>query len=290
MDVSLLTSEEKVQGSMDWHLKRQKCIGGSDAAAILGVSPWKTAYQLWLEKVGPLKIKPPNEPQKRGLDLEPAARHWFMDHTYYETQPEVRMHPKYPWMIASFDGMTKDGKIAVEVKCPGKKDHESARQGIVPIHYAPQLNHLLAVSGLDMIYYLSFDGEDGYLLEFQRNEKDIEDLISKELKFFGCMRTLLPPELTSKDVIHRFDEEWKTVAEEYKAAKHVLKWFESREEELRDRLIELANDSCSEGAGIKLTKYAKIGPVQYSVIPELKEIDLSKYRKQTTTCWRIGEV
>ena len=39
---------------IDWLKERQKGIGGSDVAAILGMSPWRTPYQVWEEKTTPI--------------------------------------------------------------------------------------------------------------------------------------------------------------------------------------------------------------------------------------------
>lgn len=41
-----------VNNRKEWLKARQKGIGGSDAASVLGISPWKTNVQLWEEKTG----------------------------------------------------------------------------------------------------------------------------------------------------------------------------------------------------------------------------------------------
>ena len=64
------------QRSGEWHQYRAKRIGASDAPIICGLSPWKSAIQLWMEKTG--KITQPdssgNFAIQRGIRLEPVVR------------------------------------------------------------------------------------------------------------------------------------------------------------------------------------------------------------------------
>ena len=58
--------------------KRRNYIGGSDAAAILGVDPWKTKADLWLEKTGRLEDRPlDSKPAELGNDIEDSLLRWF---------------------------------------------------------------------------------------------------------------------------------------------------------------------------------------------------------------------
>jgi predicted phage-related endonuclease len=93
-------------------------------------------------------------------------------------------------MIASFDGISVKRDYALEIKCPGKKDHGTALKGSIPIKYYPQLQHQLAVCGLDFIYYYSFDGEDGVTLIVQRDDDFIKNMIDKEKQFWDHLQTL----------------------------------------------------------------------------------------------------
>jgi putative phage-type endonuclease len=57
---------------------RRRYIGGSDAASILGVDPWKTKVDLWLEKTGRLVDEPlTSEPAELGSDIEDSLLRWF---------------------------------------------------------------------------------------------------------------------------------------------------------------------------------------------------------------------
>ena len=49
---------------------RNKCIGSSDAPVILGVSPWATSYDLWLQKTGQVPATEENQAMRIGTVLE----------------------------------------------------------------------------------------------------------------------------------------------------------------------------------------------------------------------------
>ncbi len=53
-----------------WLAERRKSIGGSDAAAIVGMNHYVTPYMLWADKTGRLPDKPDNEAMRQGRDLE----------------------------------------------------------------------------------------------------------------------------------------------------------------------------------------------------------------------------
>ncbi len=60
-----------------WHEWRRGGIGSSDAAAIMGVSPWRTPKEVWEEKVYGTSVIIDNSAMARGRELEPIARTWF---------------------------------------------------------------------------------------------------------------------------------------------------------------------------------------------------------------------
>src|ERR1700733_7030732 len=203
-----------MQQTPQWLQYRKNKIGSSDACAIMGASPWSTPYELWLEKMDLYPDKPMNPAMQRGLDLQDKALDCFSTMTGLHMFPDVKVHPKHDFMIASLDGITLDGQHIVEVKCPGPKNHDLALCGKIPDHYMPQLQHQLEVCGHLHMYYFSFDGENGVVLDVFRDEKYVKELIEKEKEFWYCMQNGIPPELTDRDSIHKDDIEWEMLAEE----------------------------------------------------------------------------
>lgn len=277
------------QNTDEWLNFRKNKIGASDCPIIMGISPWKTPYQLWSEKIGITEPSVANQAMQRGTALEESARHKYIEMSGTNVFPQVVIHPTYPWMIASMDGRDISGEHAVEIKCPGKADHGSSQCGIIPIKYYPQLQHQLEVCGLEKMFYFSFDGVSGVILEIHRNDKYIEAMIKQEKEFFRCMQELESPVLTDRDYVQRNDNAWVNTAIEYKLTKLQLKELERKENELRERLAIMSGQKNSMGGGIKLQKIAKKGLIDYSKIEELRNIKLDVYRKPTSIYWKIME-
>lgn len=278
-----------IQQTAEWHEMRQEKIGASDAPIIMGVSPWKTPYQLWEEKVGLSKNNKQTEWMKRGLDLEEEARKVFERETGLIVFPTVMFHKEHEFMMASLDGITIEGKHAVEIKCPGKVDHFKAMSGEIPEKYYPQLQHQLEVTGLDMIYYLSYTKDTWRIIEVQRDQTYIEKLLNEEKKFFKKVKAIEAPSLTPKDFVHKDDDLWRYAAEEWIKCQEQIKQLKEKEEELRVSLICMAGELNACGHGIRVSKFARKGPVDYSEIPELKIMDLDQYRKGIVEGWRLSK-
>ena len=67
-----------------------------------------------------------------------------------------------------------------------------------------------------------------------------------------------------------------------------LEELKKKENHYREMLIQLSNDKNSIGNGVKIQKIVRKGAIEYKDIPELKDIDLEKFRKQPVESWRIG--
>jgi putative phage-type endonuclease len=195
------------QGGLDWLAWRSKGIGASDATIILGLSPWFSREQLLRRKSEEIrevsKKKPKKGPRKeadngamaRGRRLEPVARDLYIGMTGIESKPVCVIHPDIPWMRASLDGLSTDGKTVLEVKCVNQYDHQAALEGSVPTKYVPQVQHQLFVTGTTDLHYWSytdnprFSPEDQVALvevkpspTFQARLLEAETLFWKELQ------------------------------------------------------------------------------------------------------------
>jgi len=270
------------QNTPQWLDFRKDKIGASDAPIIMNVSPYKTPFQLWEEKLSPTE-QLTNYAMQRGHDLEPKARAVLEQELDMPLFPKVLTSNKRSWQMASVDAISFDERTVAEIKCPGKEDHQTALAGRVPEKYFPQLQHQLEVCELDMMYYFSFDGEKGIVVKVFRDEKYIKQLIDAEEKFFECMRNYEAPPLSDRDYQIQTGAEWMKLAEEWKE----LEAMEERKEHIRKRLISLSNGQNSMGFGVKLSKCLRKGNVEYAKIPELQSIDLDPYRKKSIEYWRI---
>ncbi len=286
-----------VQQSPEWLQMRKNKIGASDAPIILGLSPWSTPYQLWENKVGIRPDKIPNEQMKYGLLKEETARKKFEEITQIYVLPQVIFHPKFDWMMASLDGMDFEQKHIVEIKCPGKEDHKIAKEGNVPDKYFPQLQHQMEVCGLDSCFYFSYYEEfrdedmhvDVALIECKRDDKFIDNMVDSELDFFNCIQDFIPPKMIERDFVKKSDLLWSDLAKEYLEIDRDISEKEIRKTKIRETLIHLSNGMSSEGYGIRVSKLYRKGSIDYSSIPELKNIDIEKYRRDRVEYWKVSK-
>lgn len=82
-----MTTEER----KSWLAERRQGIGGSDVAAILGVSPWNTAVGVWLDKTGRAQPKEENEAMRIGTELEDFVARRYTQETGRQVQRYNRM-------------------------------------------------------------------------------------------------------------------------------------------------------------------------------------------------------
>jgi putative phage-type endonuclease len=277
------------QNTPEWENFRKNKIGASDAPIIMEKSPWSTPYQLWGRKLDLLPEQNQNLAMKRGHDLEDQARLELENLTGQLFLPQVRVHDSMPWMMASLDAVDIENTTICEIKCPkNQADHDQALAGEIPDKYFPQLQHQLEVCQMDMGYYLSYDGRRGALVKIYRDDKYIKKMIEKEKIFWELLQSKTPPPFTDRDYVPLEGAEWERQASEWKEINEAIKKLEKKEEELRQGLIDLARNQSVIGSGVRLTRYFKKGSVDYSAIPELKEVDLEKYRKSAIEAYRIS--
>lgn len=282
------------QRSAIWFETRKKFLGASDSPILMNVSPWKTPHDLFLDKTSPyVEVASQNPYMQRGLDLEPEALLEFEKQTDYLMTPKVLFSEKHIFMMASLDGLSIDGDVACEIKCPGEKDHLQACFGDIPEKYYPQLQHQMEVAGLDMIYYVSYrpeyELEPLVIKEVKRDQAYIDKLIEVERTFYEeHMLTGIPPENPKK--MKKIESPiWLDIANEYRKMDTVETEAKKRKEELKDMMIQLSDSENACGNGIILQKIERKGIINYQNIPEIKQMDLEKYRKPGSSYWQVKE-
>lgn len=284
---ALINSPELVQLTPEWFKLRKSKITATDASIIMGVNPWKTITDLYHEKLSDDPPKPPNAAMQRGNDLEPIARDLFILKTGIVVEPRVIVND---WAMASLDGISHCGNYVVEIKCPGEKDHAIALQGKIPEHYYPQLQHQMMVTDVMSMYYFSFDGNDGVIVEVKRDDKYIENMIDREFAFYQCLQNKTPPKPNEDDYKERDDDIWKSYASKWKSINVTIKELQTLEEEIRKELILLSGQSKTKGAGISLCQVKRKGTVNYGKMLEkldVKEEFMETFRNPEVTSWRI---
>ncbi len=269
-----------VQGTPEWHAHRANYRNASETAAVTGVSPWQTPYQLWEIRTG-RKTPEVNVAMARGSALEPQARSAYEQLTGNVMQPLVLVDGSYS---ASLDGLTFDGQLIVEIKCPVKGKESSlwqaVAQGTVPEHYGWQIEHQLMVSGAAHAHLYVFDGQEGILLEVAPLPERWREIHTAWEDFMRCVETDTPPALTERDKVQRTDPEWQMAAETYVKLKAEADKAQEKVDAAKTALVGLISHPSETGFGVSVTRFWKQGSVDYKAVPELAAVDLEAYRQK----------
>ncbi len=270
-----------VQGTKEWHEHRALSRNASETPAVLGVSPWQTAYQLWLVRTGRV-TQEVTAAMQHGTAIEGAARAAYEAKTGLVMEPLVLQEGEYS---ASLDGITLDGDLILEIKCPfkGRQSElwKSVAGGVIPEHYGWQIEHQLMVASAARAHFWVFDGTEGILLEVVPQKVRWPRIDRAWSEFMQYLESDTAPPLTDRDTLHRADDIWKEAATAYIEAKRAADAAETRLDESKAALVRLANHTSETGAGVKVSRFHKLGSVDYKKIPELKGVDLDRYRGQS---------
>lgn len=281
------------QKTKDWHEWRGKGIGSSDAPIIMGVSPYKTPYQLWETKIG---VKQPTDDDgnwatRRGNELEPVARSMYELETGLEMPATLAYNEKYPFLRASLDGWNAETQTLLEIKCPGRDDHATAMSGKIPEKYIPQVQHQLFVTGAKEAHYYSFKDGKGVLVRARADMDYIELLVRKEIEFWcEFVEKEVPPPFTDRDRIVVEDLGLIALSEQYCELQAQIKEIEKRADEVKKLLSANPTHPRMIIGRVSVDRVVRRGSIDYKRVPELGGVDVEKYRKESTTFYTVKEL
>ena len=249
-----------MQSNAEWLEERRRGIGGSDIAAILGMNPWKTAFQVYQEKRKEVESWEGNKATDWGKRMEPAIRQWYSDQTGRDVMlpDKILYHSKYPFMLASLDGFTDDRRV-VEIKTArsGKGWGEPGTNEI-PDYYALQCQHYMIVTGFEVTDVpVSIGGGSPELYEVPEDKELQEMILDAASGFWQRVIDGNPPDaVTYADAVARYSRsaaEGSVVASQkeidwigaMKAVSDKKAELEAMEEEIKGNLIITMGDAGS---------------------------------------------
>lgn len=194
----ILAAADYRRNKRAWLRARRSGLGASETAAVLGLSPWKTALDVYLDKTGPEPVADveTSEATAWGNLLEPVvARRTVRVHPELGKlvpTPGLLAHPEHSWMLATIDfGLADRGSRSapvrelLEVKTTSVHNYRANWiDGVPPAMIQVQCQQQMAVTGLDVAWVTCFVGGDsgpGRLAKpypVQRSEAVIEQLIT----------------------------------------------------------------------------------------------------------------
>ena len=202
------------QRSPEWLALRADGITATEAAVIAGLSPYKTAYQLWAEKLGKYTPDPVGAAAIRGILLENTVAEFYEMETGRELRRSngiVRLK-EMPWVMASLDRtiVGEDGLVEI-------KTSTSPRWSLYPVppEVEAQVQWQMFVTGAPWCDVAALLG--GLVFRIERVEADLDyqtSLYRKAVEFRNLLASQTPPTLSGEDsdalaaVVPQTSEEW----------------------------------------------------------------------------------
>lgn len=206
----------------DWLDVRTDGIGGSDVAAIMGLSPWKSPVEVWMEKTK--RTETPDLSGKEAVAMGTELEQDVLD-MYKRRHP--KSHPRRvnailqsttrPWARASLDGICYDRELGTGVLEIKTGSSERDWKDGVPIHYQTQVLHYLSVTGYPFADVVALIGDYGlHYHEYRilRDEGDIQ-AVNEDVDtfwYYYVQKDEIPPTITA------LPSEGKALYELYKRA------------------------------------------------------------------------
>lgn len=171
----------------DWLRERKKGVGGSDAAAILGMNRYRSAYDVYADKIDIAPDMADNEAMRQGRDLEEYVAKRFSEATGKRVRREnsILLNPAYPFARANIDRAVVGEKAGLECKTTSVLNLKRYKNGDFPEEYYTQCMHYLMVTGYERWYLavLVF-GNDFKIFTIDRDEDEINALADAEKAFW----------------------------------------------------------------------------------------------------------
>jgi len=183
--------------------ERMRYIGGSDIAAIMGQSRWKTPYRLWCEKTGKIEVPDlSNNPAvEMGTRLEQFVAELFAEKTGKQVRRQSKMyqHSQYDYMVAHVDRLITGSDELLECKtCSAYKLEEWENK--IPKEYVLQVIWYLGITGRKKGWIACLIGGQKFdykCIEF--DEELFNLMVEKAVQFWNQVQNGVPPVIMPDD-------------------------------------------------------------------------------------------
>lgn len=246
--------------------ERKNYIGGSDVPIILGISSYKTPYQLYLEKLGIIESKREmTEQQYWGTILEPIIISEFEKRNNKKVLTEFPTftHKTESYLCANVDGLVmndnSEAETILEVKCSHQfmaSEWGTNESDVIPMQYLAQVAHYCHVLDIDRAYIAVLIGGNEYRQYCYNRDKELEETLLNACKeFWQCIQDKKEPKpITDVDLRLMFPKHApdkiltasKEIQDELRAivvAKDMIKFFEKSADDSKFKLMEYMQDA-----------------------------------------------
>lgn len=183
----------------EWINSRHASIGGSDAAAVLGLGAYNSAYALWAEKTG--KMIPEDisdkEAVRLGNDLEQYVAERFMEATGKKVRRDnnIITNDQYPFAHANVDRLVVGENAGLECKTTSSWEiAQKLKSEEIPDQWYCQMTHYMMVTGAERWYLAALVfGVGFYHFTIERDEAEITALAMAEEEFWDRVEKRVAP-------------------------------------------------------------------------------------------------
>jgi putative phage-type endonuclease len=251
---------QQVTGNMD----RQKYLGGSDIAAILGISPWRTPLDVYLDKVEGKRPEDPSKAQifRRGARMEPYILDLLAEeHGIEIVQRGQRYRDKtHDFIAAEIDAEAASGEN-IEAKSANQfaaKHWGAEWTDDIPVYYTAQGMHGMMVTGAPATIFPVLIGSDDFrVYRVERDEETITAIRAKEVEFWDRIQRRDPPPATAVSDIERlFARDYGTAVEASSELAQVVGTLKRLKKELK--MLESDADDAAEQIKLFMAEHATL--------------------------------
>lgn len=171
-----------------WLLYRKQGIGGSDAGAVCGLNPYRTAMQVYYDKTSDDVEVIDNEAMRQGRELEEYVARRFCEASGKKVRRANAMFydENHPFMLADVDRMVVGENAGLECKTASPYTEGNWQEDKIPLSYQLQCHHYMSVCNADAWYLaVLIYGRDFKYYRIERDEEIIRDLIRMEKEFWN---------------------------------------------------------------------------------------------------------
>lgn len=212
--------------SPEWHEVRRGCVAASEIAAVLGISPWSSPFDLWWLKQTGQDLEPENKAMRRGRRYEALILEDFADE-----HPELYVGKSFtfrsaerPWQVATPDAVAfdfaddmlavrpltseaiteaREPVAAVEAKTAQRRDWGEPGTDDIPVHYRAQVLWQMDVLGVNVAYLPVLFGDQyaEYVVEY--SEPEVVFMRQRADEFLASLRDNEMPDVDSSSATLR---------------------------------------------------------------------------------------
>lgn len=187
-------------------MDRNKFLGGSDAAGVLGMSRWATPLSVWAEKTAQIVKEDISEKLyvKLGNKLENTVAELFMEETGKKVHRvnETIFHPQHDFIGANLDRRVVGEDALLECKTASAWKSKEWEGEEIPQEYILQCYHYLMVTGKQRCYLAVLIGNQDFKIKIlERDDKLQDDMLRRELSFWHefVIPVVMPSMMTKHD-------------------------------------------------------------------------------------------